>query len=84
MPNREVVQKWLDTMLPEALDTGPRGGRRLVLRLTPMTDSATGEPSLIVNGRPLRPFDIQPLLGDIGDAACAFLADLRAQADDRG
>ena len=84
MPNRDVVQMWLEAMLPEALDTGPRGGRRLVLTLTSMKDTATGEPSLIVNGRPLRPFDIQPLLGDIGDAACAFLADVRTHGDSRG
>jgi hypothetical protein len=78
VPNEEVVRKWLESMLPDALETGPRGGLRLVLTLSPMTDSATSEPSLIVNGRPLRPFDIEPLLGAVGSEACSFLAKARS------
>jgi hypothetical protein len=74
LPREETVRAWLETMLPAAISPGPRGGLHLMLDLRPMTDTGTGEPSLIVNGRPLRPFDIEPLLGRIGVEACGLLA----------
>jgi hypothetical protein len=47
-----------------------------------MNDTGTGERSLIVNGRPLRPFDIEPLLDRIGTDACALLDSERGSASD--
>jgi len=81
MPREETVRGWLDTMLPAAIQSGPRGGLHLLLDLRPMTDKGTGQPSLIVNGCPLRPFDIETLLGRIGTEACALLD---AERKDRG
>ena len=73
MAREDTIRRWLAEMIPNALHRGSRGGLRIVLELTPMTDSATGEPSLILNGRPLRPHDIEPFLGRVGTEACAFL-----------
>jgi hypothetical protein len=71
---REPAQAdWLRPALRDALERGPRGGLHLRLDMTGMTDTATGEPSIVLNGRPIRPFHVKWLLGAVGVEPCALL-----------